>query len=80
MLNYDINIDSIESVGMSEIDDVVYDESLLKRAKELEESAFENKVRQQELHMKLIEQENEQARIEQENEVEHDLKSAIQNI
>ena len=80
MLNYDINIDSIESVGMSEIDDVVYDESLLKKAKELEESAFENKVRQQELHMKLIEQENEQARIEQENEVEHDLKSAIQNI
>lgn len=80
MLNYDLNIGNIKSVGMSEIDSVDYDENLLKRAKELEESAFEDKLRQQELDMMLLDQEREQARIEQENEVEHDLKSAIQKI
>lgn len=46
MLNYDIKIGSIRNQGMQKIDSIPYDESLLKKARELETEAL-NKLKQQ---------------------------------
>lgn len=78
MLNYDINVDSIDSADSDIVDDIPYDEELLKKAKHLEELAFEDKLRQQELHMMLVDQEKEQEEIDSSSS--QNVKEAVDSI